>query len=109
MPVVAAFIAALAGALVNVAVTMAGRVLIALGFGVTTYLGVSATLAWLKGNVISSLTGLPQELVSLLAYMKVGTALSIVFSAFVVSLTMQGLSVGGAISRLHIKAQSWGG
>jgi membrane protein insertase Oxa1/YidC/SpoIIIJ len=40
------------------------------------------------------------QLVQLLAFMKVGEAISIIFSALLVRLLLNGLSAGGTISKL---------
>lgn len=94
------FVAALIGALINVAATLAGRVLIGLGFAAVTYAGVSTSLGWLKTQALAAFVALPAEVVGLLALMKVGEVISILTSAVVVRLTLNGLSAGGGISRL---------
>lgn len=101
MPV---FVAALLGGLVNIAGHLAGKVLLSLGFGAITYTGLTATLDYLKGQVLTAIGGLPAEVVSMLAYMKVGVALSIIISAITVRMTLDGLSAGGSISKLVKKA-----
>lgn len=95
-----AFVAMLLGGLVQIAGSLAGRVMIALGFGIVQYSGVSVTLTWLRDQALSALTGMPGQLVQLLAFMKVGEAISIIFSALGVRLLLNGLSAGGSISRL---------
>lgn len=94
------FVAALLGGLVQLAGTLAGRVLISLGFAAVTYTGISASLGFLKTQALASLTGLPSQIVGLMAYMKVGEAISIVVSALLVRATLAGLSAGGSISKL---------
>ena len=76
-----AILAALLGGLINIVGTMAGRVLVALGIGVVTYSGISATLNWLKTEAIQSVSGLPAEVIGFIAYMKVGVCINIIFSA----------------------------
>jgi hypothetical protein len=95
-----AFVAMLLGGLVQIAGSLAGRVLLSLGFGIAQYAGVSVTLTWLKSQALSSLTGMSAQLVQLLAFMKVGEAISIIFSALLVRLLLNGLSAGGTISKL---------
>lgn len=89
MPV---FLASLLGGLIQIAGTLAGRVLIALGISVATYSGMSSTLTWLKTQAVSSIAGLPPEVVGMLSTMKVGQCLSIVFSAIVARQVQQGLT-----------------
>lgn len=95
-----AFVAMLLGGLVEIAGSLAGRVLLSLGFGILEFTGVSVTLSWLKTQVLSAASGLTGDLLGLLAYMKVGEAISILFSALLVRLTLNGLSAGGSISKL---------
>lgn len=95
-----AFVMALLGGLVQIAGHLAGRVLISLGFAAVTYTGLSVTLDWLKTQAVSSLQGLPSEMVQLIAYMKVGESISIIVSALLVRMTLDGLKEGGSISRL---------
>jgi hypothetical protein len=97
MPALAAWIL---GGLLSIAASLAGRVLIALGFGAITYTGISVTLTWLKTQAVSSFSGLGADALGLLAYMKVGESISIIFSALLVRATLAGLSEGGSISRL---------
>lgn len=94
------FVMALLGGLVNIAATMAGRVLIALGFSSITYTGLTVTLTWLKSQALTNISGLGSDVVSLLSFMKVGEALSIIVSAILVRQVLNGLTTGGSISRL---------
>lgn len=89
-----AFIAALMGALINIAGTLVGRVLIALGMSVVTFTGVSSTLDWAKGNAVSAMSSLPVEVVGMLSTMGVGEFLSIILSAITARLLLQGLTDG---------------
>jgi hypothetical protein len=75
-------------------------VLLSLGFASLTYTGLSVTLDWLKGQALANLTALPLEVVSMLGLMKVGVSLSIIISALIVRMVLDGLSAGGSISRL---------
>jgi hypothetical protein len=94
------FVAALLGGLVNIAGTLAGRVLLALGFASVTYGGLSATLTWLKSQAVSSFQGLPAGVMGMLSAMKVGESLSIIVSALAARMLLEGLSAGGSISKL---------
>lgn len=86
------FIAALLGGLVNIAGTLAGRVMIALGISVVTYTGISTSLEFLRSQVFTSFNGLPAELLGILALLKVGSSISIMMSAITVRMTLQGLT-----------------
>jgi len=88
------FVSALLGGLLNIAGTLAGQVLIGLGISVVTYTGLSLTLDALEVAVASSLTGLGSEMVGIIKYMGVGKAISVVFAAYTVRLTLSGLTNG---------------
>ncbi len=96
------FVAALLGGLVNIAATVAGRVLVSLGFGVVSFGGSSATLDWLKDQAVTAMAGLGGDILAMLAMLKVGEAISILISAYAVRMLMKGLSVGGMISKMVI-------
>ncbi len=91
MPV---FMAALLGGLINVAGTIAGQVMIGLGISVLTYSGLSTTMDWLKGQALANFAGLPSQVINIMAVLKVGPCISMVFSAIVVHMTLQGLTSG---------------
>lgn len=95
-----AFVVMLLGGLVEIAGSLAGRVLLSLGFGFVTFTGTNTTISWAKSQALGALSGLSAQMLGLLAYMKVGEAISIVFSALLVRLLLQGLSAGGSISKL---------
>lgn len=82
----------LLGGLVAMLPTFVGQVLISLGIGVVTYTGMSTTLDWLKSGAVNALFDLPSSIIGILALMKVGSCISMVFSAIVIRLTVQGLS-----------------
>lgn len=96
MPTIIAFLlqglAAIAGSLVL-------RGLAAAGIGSITYVLGDLSLAWLKSQAVNHIKDLDPQIVAMLSLMKVGEALSIVFSALVVRATLNGLSEGGRISR----------
>lgn len=96
MPVIAA---ALLGGLMNIAGSLVGRVLIALGLSVVTYQGVDTVLGKLKSDAVAALMGLPPELLGILGYMKVGVCISIIASAVAVRMGLSGL--GGVVKRLR--------
>ena len=93
------FIAALVGALIQIAGTLVGKVLVSLGIGLVVYTGVDASISWARDLALSNIQGLPADAVGILSTMKVGVFISMVSSALVVRMTMQGLT-GGAIKRM---------
>lgn len=86
------FAASLGGVLISVAASVVGRVLAALGLSLVTYYGISQALEWLKSMMMTAMGGLPAEVFQLLAWLKVGTAISIVFSAMFASMLLNGLN-----------------
>ncbi len=95
-------IQALLGALIQGAGTLVGRVLISLGFGYVAYQGMDNSLDWLRSQVISSVGGLPSQAMAVLGALKVGSALSVVLSAYSARLVLRGLT-GGVIKKLVLK------
>lgn len=97
----ALFISALLGALATAMGSLAGRVLLALGFGFVTYKGVDFGIASLKQFVISGVQGMPAEALGLVGYLWLDKALTMVFSACATALTMR--TVGGSVKRMVAK------
>lgn len=89
MPV---FIASIGGLLLSLVAGLVGRTLASLGLSVVTYVGISRAIDFLKDLIIQNLAELPVTVVQVLALMKVGTALSIVFSAMFASMLLNGLN-----------------
>lgn len=97
MPAVVAW---LLGGLITVAGSIAGRVLLSLGIGWLAYTGLDTSIAWMKAQALNSLSGLGPQVVGLMATMKVGEFISILFSALTTRLLLNGLAPGGAIYKL---------
>lgn len=89
MPV---FIASLVGAFLRITASFVGRVLVNLGIAVITYKGIDTALEQLKNDAVNSFMGLPGDMVSLLSYMRVGEAISIITSALAARLAMTALN-----------------
>lgn len=85
------FVAAILGGLLNITASLVGRVLVSLGIGVVTYTGFSSSIDWLKSNAVSNLQGLGSDVVGMLSVLQVGTSISIIFSAMMARLLLQGL------------------
>lgn len=84
--------AIIAGAFLNIIGNLVGRVLVALGMGVVTYTGLSVTINWLKAGAVSAFIQLPAQVVGMLSLMKVGSCVSMVISAILIKLTLNGMS-----------------
>lgn len=82
------------GGLLAVAPSLVGKILLALGIGVATYTGINTSLTWLKSSAVSALLGLPPQVVGMLSLMRVGSCISMVFSAILIKLALDGLTSG---------------
>jgi hypothetical protein len=87
-----ALLAVIMGALLQIVGSLVGRVLVALGLSVVTYTGMSVSINWLKSQAVSAALGLPPEVIGMLSVLKVGTCISIVFSAMLARMVVTGLS-----------------
>lgn len=97
----ALFLPALIGALAAAMGTLAGRVLIALGFGFVSYKGIDTGIGALKTMAVDGVRGMPADALNLVGFLWIDKALTVIFSAVVVSLTMRAL--GGTVKRLVAK------
>ena len=97
----AVFIPALIGALAGVIGSMVGRIILALGIGFVTYSGSTVALNAIKQSVISSFSGMPVDMVNLMAFLWIDKALSVMFSAVAVSLAVRG--IGATVKRAVLK------
>lgn len=85
-------VSALLSGLISITGHLVGRVMVSLGISVVAYSGFSATLNWLKSQAVSAVLGLPSDVVGMLSTMKVGTSISIIFSAMLARLVVTGMS-----------------
>jgi len=91
MPV---FIAFLWNAFLAILPSLVGRVLLSLGLSVVTYTGMQATFGWLLEQAVAKFSSLPPDLLGLLAVLKVGESLSIIFSALLVRASLNAAASG---------------
>lgn len=92
-------IAALVGGFIQAAGSLVGRVLVSLGIGYVVYSGIDASIAWMKSSVVTGLSGLSAQTVATMGALQVGRCISIICSALVMRLTLQGMT-SGAIKRM---------
>jgi Protein of unknown function (DUF2523) len=94
------FIASIIGGLVQAAGSLVGRVLIALGIGYITYTGVDASITWARDFLLAKMAaGLPPLAAQLAGTLKIGVCISILSSALVARMTLQGLT-NGTLTRM---------
>jgi len=96
------FIAALVGALGPMLMSVAGRVLVALGIGLVTYAAIDTGITAFKTQAFTYLAGAPATIVNILFMTKVDQAITIIFSAYLGTVAMRGIS--GAITKFAFKA-----
>jgi len=96
------FAAAIVGALIQIAGTLVGKVLLSLGIGYVTYTGVDTGISWAKAQVVANMSGLPADALQIVGVLKVGTAISILSSALVARALLAGLT-SGSFKRMVIK------
>lgn len=97
----ALFLPALIGALAAGMATLAGRAVLALGFGFISYKGIDTGIGLLKTAAMDGVKGLPLDALQLVGFLWIDKALTVVFSAVVVALSMRALS--GTIKRMVAK------
>jgi hypothetical protein len=76
------------------------RILVALGVGAVSYVGVLVVTTQLTDAIAANYSGLPSDAIQILRIAKIPNALNIIISAFVTSLTVRGLTSAGSISRV---------
>jgi len=90
---------ALGGALIGGAIgtALVTRVLLGIGFGVVTYLGVQAMWESLQAGIWDSLGQVSANVMTILVMARVDDALAIVLSAGTAKLVLRGLTAAGAL------------
>ena len=83
------FIAALIGGFISIIGSLVGRVLIALALSFVTFTGIDVGFGVLKDHVINSMTGMPADLASFLAFLWLDKAVSLVLSAYTAALALK--------------------
>jgi hypothetical protein len=96
------WVGAILGGLIEVASSLVGRVLLALGIGFVAYTGIDTSINAIKAQIVSAGGALPMGLAGMLGVLKIGEGISILFSALIARLTLNGLT-SGTIKRMVIK------
>lgn len=91
----------LIGALATAMASMVGRLIIALGIGFVTYKGIDLSIASLKTQAMNGVNALPSDALNLVGYLWIDKALSVIFSAVVIALSMK--LIGGSIKKAVFK------
>lgn len=92
---------ALGGVLLQIAGSLVGRVLLAMGIGYVTYKGVDVSTTYLVNMVKDSIAGLPAEIIDFLAFCWVDKGLSLIFSTWTSCIAFSG--IGAGLTKMRMK------
>lgn len=92
-------VAAILGGLLQIAKSMVGRVLLALGISFVTYQGIDTGINWLLSEIKTNMNSLPAEVLSFLGWLWVDKAISLMFSAYAASAAIR-LAGGTTLTRM---------
>lgn len=83
-------------------VPLAKKLLAALGIGAVTYIGMNAIVDQAKQHVMTSLQGMPADVVQLIGLTRMDVAVNIIFAAIATRMTLAGVNKlsGGSKSGL---------
>lgn len=101
LPVAAGLVGWIVAGLASGIGQIVSKALISLGVGYVTYTGMNALVDMNQSQIMTLINALPPTTVALLGVLKVGVCLNIWFSAFVIKLTLWGLS-SDSISRMRV-------
>lgn len=96
----APIIAAAGGALAFLAVPIITRILLSLGIGVVSFIGISIVFDFAIAQLVSSFNGLPAKAVAMAAIMKVDVAANIIIGCVNARLGL--ITFNGLVSRFQI-------
>jgi hypothetical protein len=88
------FVSALLGGLIQIAGSLAGRVMLSLGFSFVAFSGVDTSITWARDFLVDKIGVLPANAVAVAGTMKLGVCISILTSALAARMLMQGLTSG---------------
>lgn len=100
MPALA--LAAFIGALASIAGTLVGRVLLSLGIGYFVYSGVDTSITFARDFAVGHILSLSPQTVATAGALQIGRSISILSSALVARMTLNGLT-GGSIKKMLVK------
>lgn len=77
------------------------HLLVAIGVGTATYLGVGALFDFALGEIQTKFAAMPVQAIQLLNVCGVDNYISILFSAMTIRLTLTGLTAAGALKKVY--------
>jgi hypothetical protein len=93
---------ALGTVLLNIVGHVVSRVLLSVGFGYVTYIGVESLISMVTGQITASLSGIPANMAAILSLLKVVPITSLYLSAFAASF-LPGILGPGGFTKLVMK------
>jgi hypothetical protein len=103
MPAPAAFlIPAIVGALITVATSLVGRVIMALGMGVVSYIGLNAGINVFRGYFVDAMGSAGPILAGMFGVLQIDVCMSIFIAAGLARLAING-ATSGSFKRLVMK------
>lgn len=97
----ALFLPALIGAFAGAMGSLVGRAMLSLGIGFVTYKGIGAGVDLLKQRVIENVQGMPSDVVGLVGFLGIDSAITIIFSAVATALSIR--LIGGGLKKMVVK------
>lgn len=97
-----AFVGVLIGALLQIASSMVGRVLLALGMSFVTFQGIDIGITWLLNEIKSNMTAMPADILNFVAWLWVDKAISMMFSAYTAAAAIK-MTNGTTLTKLVTK------
>lgn len=94
-----AIVSFLVGALASAAGSIAGRALVGLGFTFIAFKGIDTMLDFYKSYIFNIINSQSQTLIQVLGIMQIGTAINMIFSAYLARLIIGGL-LNGSLTKL---------
>lgn len=98
MPVI---IAMLIGALAEVAGSLVGRILLALGLQMTVYAGLDVIFDEITSYALSNLTGFSGVTAQIISLFRVDEVIAVLSGAITASMTVQGIKSGTLTKLVH--------
>lgn len=102
MPLPAFLLPSIAGALIAVASSVVGRVLIALGIGVVAYTGINATLGYFSDVFTSAANSTGADVIGIIYLLKLDAVVSIYTAAGLARFAISG-AISGSIKRMTLR------
>ncbi|WP_293781281.1 DUF2523 family protein [uncultured Oxalicibacterium sp.] len=95
-------IASLLGGLLQLAASMVGRVLLALGMSFFVFTGFNIGFDFLKNIITSNMTGMGADVMGILGFLWVDKAISLILSAYTAALAIK-LAGSDSVTKLVTK------